>query len=225
MTSSAEENVPSAAGPAAPAATAAAAPAAPSAIVPPAPWVAAPVRFVRTRGRRFRLSNISLCPAIPRAIIAGPPPALPGTPRKAWDRPVLSVATHKKWASIHFVELPPAAWFRRATRRNPVAIPGLPPWTKRQPLSSRECRWVNAPVLRSVFWCGFASLDQLVKRAQMREAFLITRAGQQPSDEQKCELCRNSSDSVTFAACISEGLGQKCNNCIYNGHKPCSLQR
>ncbi|KAH8430983.1 uncharacterized protein LDX57_008645 [Aspergillus melleus] len=151
--SSAEENVPSAAGPAAPAApaaTAAAAPAAPSAVVPPAPWVAAPVRFVRIRGRRFRLSNISLCPAIPRAIIAESLPALPGTPREAWDRPVPSIATHEEWASAHFVELPPAAWFRRATRRNPVAVSGLSSWAERQPLSSRERRWMNAPVLRSV---------------------------------------------------------------------------
>ena len=82
------------------------------------------------------------------------------------------------WARSQFVELPPNAWFIPRDPRHPVTIPGIPPWTGAQTLSSREQSWIRAPVRRSVPFCGFGRPDQLAVRTQSREAILVTRAGQ-----------------------------------------------
>lgn len=158
------------------------------------------------------------------AINPGPPPANAGTPRGTWDQLPPAAVAIQDWASAQFVNLPAAAWFEPHSQRQPVVVPGLPPWTGVQALSTRERQWVLAPILRSVPFSGVCRSEQLAVRAQLREAILVTRAGQRPPAGEECRACRNPLASLPFAICVSGGIGQRCNNCLYRGHVTCSLQ-
>ena len=54
-------------------------------------------------------------------------------------------------------------------------------------------------------------------------SFLVSRAGRQPPSGQECSECHRNRGRLGFATCISGGIGQKCNNCLYLGHGCCSL--
>lgn len=171
------------------------------------------------------LTNILAAPSSASAIVQGPPPLPSGTPRGTWDRNCPTVpATGAQYNTSCFVVLPVPAFFDGRSQRHPVCVPGLPPWTGEQTLSSRERCWILAPVVRSVPFCGFGSPGQLAVRAQLREAILVTRAGAQPPAGEECEACRDASGSLPFAVCVSGGIGQKCNNCLFRGHRDCSFQ-
>jgi hypothetical protein len=170
------------------------------------------------------MTNILAAPLLRGPIHPGPPPAIAGTPRETWDRQPPAASTVQDWATAQFVNLPEEAWFTPRSQRHPVAVPGLPPWTGGQALSARERRWILAPIIRSVPFCGFSRSEQLAVRTQLREAILVTRAGRRPPAGSECNACRDPSASLPFAACISGGIGERCNNCLFRGHVQCSLQ-
>lgn len=204
------------------------APAPAPAPAPPPAWPPAvnapPVTATNPRGITVVMPNVLVAPAVRGQVNLGPPPPPAGTPRAVWDRQRPAATTADNWATTQFVHLPPAAWFTPRSQGNPVAVPGLPPWTGQQPLSTRERCWALAPVLRSIPFCGFGSPDQLAIRAQLREALLVTRAGARPPVGEECNACRDTSASLAFSVCISGGQGQKCNNCLFRGHRSCSFE-
>jgi hypothetical protein len=150
-----------------------------------------------------------------------PPPGV--IARAVWDRPPPQARDRTWWSGATFHPLPPAAHFAGRSPTNPVVVPGLPPWTNTQPLSQRERAWVREPTLRPILLVGLDDPRQLAVRAQLREGILVTRAGRQPPPGQECSECRRGTGRPVFANCISGGIGQKCNNCLYRGHVRCSL--
>ena len=99
-----------------------------------------------------------------------------------------------------------------------MVVPGLPLWTGEQGLSAHECWWVFVPVLRSVPLVGLDNLAQLAVWAQLWEAILVTHVGAQPPEGVECLECRWNGNRVLFMVCISSGIGEKCNNCLYHRH-------
>ncbi|KAL4788732.1 hypothetical protein BDV19DRAFT_396042 [Aspergillus venezuelensis] len=187
-----------------------------------------------TRGRTtVTMANIYAWPVspLPSNFLVATPSA-PGGPlvRSSWDvLPPVAVSV-ADWATARFVDYPQGqpTWLGVYTIANPVTLPGLSPWTGLETLSSRERQWIFAPVVRHVRFCGFASRDQLAKRAQYREAILVTRAGRKPPAGHECLECSRiltgtSGGHPAFVECISGGIGQKCNNCLYRS-TICSLQ-
>jgi hypothetical protein len=156
-------------------------------------------------------------------VVVAPPPG-PLVARGTWDRLVPGPRDRTWWSGATFVPLPPPAHFAGRSSTNPVVIPGLPPWTGAQALSRRERAWVREPILRPVLLIGLDDPRQLATRAQLREGILVTRAGRQPPPGQECTECRRGTGRLVFANCISGGIGEKCNNCLYRGHVICSLQ-
>lgn len=154
--------------------------------------------------------------------VAAPPGPIP---RATWDRPAPVARDRAWWQAAAFVPLPPNNYFAGRSRANPVVVPGLPPYVGPQTLSARERAWVREPILRPVRLIGLDDPSQLAVRAQLREGILVTRAGQAPPPGQECSECRRNTGRLVFAECISGGVGQKCNNCLYRGHVRCSLQR
>ncbi|KAL4992901.1 hypothetical protein BDV10DRAFT_190487 [Aspergillus recurvatus] len=179
------------------------------------------------------MTNILAWPAAPLPVrfVVRTPPA-PGGPlrRETWDTlppPSVGIA---EWASARFVEYPQDAIRQLGSFSldHPAILPGLPPWTGLEPLSTREKRWIFAPVVRHIRFCGFAGRDQLCKRAQYREAILVTRAGRKPPSGHGCTECASlfagtAAGQPAFAECISGGIGEKCNNCLYRS-TACTLQ-
>ncbi|PYH44710.1 uncharacterized protein BP01DRAFT_399833, partial [Aspergillus saccharolyticus JOP 1030-1] len=118
------------------------------------------------------------------------------------------------WGASLFIELPPAAWFAGCSEAVSAVVLGLSPWTGSQPLSGCERAWIREPVVRSVPYIGWSDPRQLAVRAQLREGILVSLAGRQSPPDQVCGYCRDPSSGRPFRDCISEGIGQKCNNCL-----------
>ena len=157
----------------------------------------------------------------------GPGPMAPPAglvARNVWDRPVPLPRDRAWWTGATFTPLPAPGHFRGRSRTNPVVVPGLPSHQGVQSLSARERAWVREPVLRPVLLAGLDDPRQLAERAQLREGILVTRAGRQPPPGPERSECRRGVGRLVFAQCISGGLGQKCNNCLYRGHVRCSFQ-
>ncbi|KAJ0425676.1 hypothetical protein BJY00DRAFT_154655 [Aspergillus carlsbadensis] len=111
--------------------------------------------------------------------------------------PIHGLSFHKLCMFLHTEKPPSITW----VAANPVPIPGLVPWTGAQGLSNRELAWVNQPILRHVAWHGSGNPHQLAVRTQLREAFLVSRAGQQPLSPTSCtrdrrDCSRNASLTV-----------------------------
>src|SRR5204863_7104327 len=83
--------------------------------------------------------------------------------------PVPALRSRARWAGATFIALPPPAYFVGRSRTNLVVVPGIPPWTRAQPLSRRERCWILEPILRPVLLVGLWNHLQLADRAQLRE--------------------------------------------------------
>ncbi|PGG95237.1 hypothetical protein AJ80_09997 [Polytolypa hystricis UAMH7299] len=140
----------------------------------------------------------------------------PSTDRRGWDRFAPYATTsgndREKFLALKTVDLPPIESFRTS---DPVRIRGVPHYTSKQPLSSREIAWTREPYVRDAYVVLSSRRDpqQLAIRAQLRDGLAMTQAGRLPPTGQECDQCRVGG-FLPFTQCVSGGHGEKCNNCL-----------
>ncbi|KJF60066.1 uncharacterized protein CIMG_12717 [Coccidioides immitis RS] len=188
---------------------------------------------------RLGLHVVVLSSFSPSVVAASPVPAQAGSATLSPLSTVVALALARNvvvvvfsapagfWFQTIFIQMPPAATFAGVLWANSVVLPGLPPYTGAQALSACERAWYHKSIQRSMLIAGLDNPNQLTVYIQLHKRIFMTQARAQSPPGQKCFTCKRAQqgyNNIVFTECISTGLGQKCNNCLYYGHLACSFQ-